>query len=1843
MASYHIDILGLAEVNLKWNRFSTYDRLSQRTSTWWENSHCSYAYNVHDVSTSKFQPGGTAILSKGLLSNKALTIRNQDPTGLGRWTSSLYQGQENKKLRIIQVYRPCKPNPNSNNGVYQQHSRYLLQKNITTCPRSQFFQDLKTFIQECLHRQEQIIVMGDFNEDITQPSISSFFTSLHMHNLLHSLFNDEYLSSQCTFNRGTSILDGIFATQGIEAIRGGYLSDTLFESDHNPVWVDISIHSVFGNSSNPLTPHHCRRLKNEDPRVVQKFNNEYNKLLHKHSLHQDLHNLTQSIHSSITSTQIKEYERIDHLRVKCLLQAERKCRRLKTGNIEFSPLLQHQRDLIRFWKMIKKRKAGHKIDTRYLSRWERKLKLTDTFHTPLNTINSNIKSAVTQYLLLKKNHSSLRDEWIEQLAAAKAEAGDTNSATELQQLRQKEKMRQAHRQIKWCLHHENMTGPITEVTEISNTQTIKHTDKCSVEQAIIKANDKKYRQTNDTPPMTTLLPLLGRYGTTKAARQILDGSFNPPIHIDNITKNLLTHFQIPQHIKKEPLINTEFTTQNYIQGWSKMRERTSSGLSTIHFGHHLACTKHYGNATFEAKMCSLPYQKGFSPQRYQTSINAMLLKKAGRTDVDSLRTIVLLEPDFNFMNKKLGRDVMFQAEKHHLIAPEQFGSRKKHSSIDQVLIKTLYYDTLRIKKQDGFLCSNDAKACYDRITHSIASLALQRVGLPPGPIISMFQSLQNMRHHIRTGYGVSTSSYGKSLQQGKPVQGSGQGNGASPSIWVLMSTPLLNMMRKENYGAHFISPLSKEKTHFVGCSFVDDTDLVYSSFNSEDSLEDLAPIMQQAINTWEGGLRATGGALVPEKSWIYPIKYVWNNKGDATLEDITSIDINFTLKNSNQELKPLQLTPPTHAKETLGVFLAPNGSNDAQIQYLQNKVLHWAEKIRTHHISPQNALLSIHSTILSTLKYPAPALSLSRNDWQKITAPLYQVGLQASGICNKLPKPLRNGTYNNLGLQIPCMFLTQGIQKLIKYISFIESQSILGKMLRICEEYTKLDLGSSGNLYTTPYHKTHFLTSHSWIKNLWKFVYEHKILLLDRSPHLTLSSDKDILIMDLFLQGNFKKRELITLNKCRKYLKILSVGDMLTGNGQYVSKAIKYGQRYSFSSSTMHWPNQEDPGAQAWSLWRRAIKKMIEIDNKVSPEYQPTKWKESPHRRYNWYYNRGLDRIFQRANDNKWNFYARTMHRGRRRRHPTFHYRGVLNSLPSNSTPASITNMSVHTISFTGTLQQLPHTTPATLHTSLSSYINALPTHNLLLSDLSQLDNLPHIINSIKNGNCALVSDGSYYQSTHKAAAAFILGNEAAHRRIIGRCHIIGPKESFSAYRSELAGIHCGLMFIHCVCSVYNIQAGRLVVACDNNGVIQRITKRNVKPQDQHFDYLSGIEGLLADLKITINFSYVDGHKDKLYSLDNLSTLESMNVSADLHAKVKADSPTTPHFAQNAEIYKEWAPIKLVQNDGSTSRIHSSLDRTIYEFITTQPSRDYWNKKMRIPQEISETINWQSLGSAFSELHPNKKKEVIKWNSGFCGTNAALFQRKQAMSAECPGCKHPLETTVHILRCPANGAKTSWDDAIDTLQKWLERKDAAPELAQAIIQGLNSWRNNTPMPRKRYSLPHLQTAIAQQNIIGWRGFIHGFISKHWEYAQSLYLQFISKRTTGKRWITSLIKKLWETIWSIWRYRNGLVHAQTNSPLHKITALLNISILKELQIGLDNLPPKYSYLFKMKMSQVLKTSLNQKKQWIITVWVARDTYTPLHISTTQRNPIITSILTAWKHRIHQYESHQNSSS
>ena len=84
--------------------------------------------------------------------------------------------------------------------------------------------------------------------------------------------------------------------------------------------------------------------------------------------------------------------------------------------------------------------------------------------------------------------------------------------------------------------------------------------------------------------------------------------------------------------------------------------------------------------------------------------------------------------------------------------------------------------------------------------------------------------LQNAKHKIRTGFGVSTKHYRRFRLP--PLQGLGQGNGIAPTGWAVISTVLINMMRTALFGLQITTCLSVTLVSFLCYAFVDDMDLV---------------------------------------------------------------------------------------------------------------------------------------------------------------------------------------------------------------------------------------------------------------------------------------------------------------------------------------------------------------------------------------------------------------------------------------------------------------------------------------------------------------------------------------------------------------------------------------------------------------------------------------------------------------------------------------------------------------------------------------------------------------------------------------------------------------------------------------------------------------------------------------------------------------------------------------------------------------------------------------------------------------------------------------------------------
>jgi len=105
----------------------------------------------------------------------------------------------------------------------------------------------------------------------------------------------------------------------------------------------------------------------------------------------------------------------------------------------------------------------------------------------------------------------------------------------------------------------------------------------------------------------------------------------------------------------------------------------------------------------------------------------------------------------------------------------------------------------------------------------VTSLAMQSKGVQEPPLVCMFMTLQNLQHTICTAFGDSDSTYGgecwvvplPGLARGNkkkgPPQGAGQGNGAAPTMWAVVSTPMLEIMQEEAFCTVFKALISDEE------------------------------------------------------------------------------------------------------------------------------------------------------------------------------------------------------------------------------------------------------------------------------------------------------------------------------------------------------------------------------------------------------------------------------------------------------------------------------------------------------------------------------------------------------------------------------------------------------------------------------------------------------------------------------------------------------------------------------------------------------------------------------------------------------------------------------------------------------------------------------------------------------------------------------------------------------------------------------------------------------------------------------------------------------------------------
>ena len=248
------------------------------------------------------------------------------------------------------------------------------------------------------------------------------------------------------------------------------------------------------------------------------------------------------------------------------------------------------------------------------------------------------------------------------------------------------------------------------------------------------------------------------------------------------------------------------TKDNFILHWKKAKEETSSAYSGLHFGHYKAGTASAYISHFHALKATLIMHHGIVLERWAQGLSVMLQKLYGCSLITKLRSILLMEADFNGANKLVFGSWMLEKARRNGLMPEEIFSKRNKMADDGTLTKVLTYDIIRQTRRPAGLASVDANNCYDRIAHTIASLVFQAFGVPLSASESMLTTIQEMKFFLRTRFGDS-SDFATSYKNSGPLQkATGHLQQDGP-----LSAYVYSMLIKEGTGRSFCMPHLKAR------------------------------------------------------------------------------------------------------------------------------------------------------------------------------------------------------------------------------------------------------------------------------------------------------------------------------------------------------------------------------------------------------------------------------------------------------------------------------------------------------------------------------------------------------------------------------------------------------------------------------------------------------------------------------------------------------------------------------------------------------------------------------------------------------------------------------------------------------------------------------------------------------------------------------------------------------------------------------------------------------------------------------------------------------------------------
>jgi hypothetical protein len=360
------DSLGFVETNMNWSKIEAGCRLHERFHGVWRR--CTFNIAHYADYPPKKEPGATAKQWGGVAqcsideASSRIHSTGVDPTGLGRWAWTRYQGKEGYGLRVLFAYR-CNEKTEHAGSVYNQQKAYFDSIGAPRNPRDAFWEDLISEITPWTESSDTIVLGMDMNDDVRDADNVKHLKALKLTEIITKKHGN---NGPNTHEFGSKPIDGLFVSDGILDSKCGYLP---FVFDHRLLWMDLDLETTFGYEPDISPRYKPRRLKYDDRRTRERYLTKLSDLLCKESDFADrLETFVSSTHQDVplTTTQLRYYDSLLREHQAAAQQAEHHCRHLFTGRQAWTPEFTRNRNHRLFWLKMLAKRHGKQVNSRFL-------------------------------------------------------------------------------------------------------------------------------------------------------------------------------------------------------------------------------------------------------------------------------------------------------------------------------------------------------------------------------------------------------------------------------------------------------------------------------------------------------------------------------------------------------------------------------------------------------------------------------------------------------------------------------------------------------------------------------------------------------------------------------------------------------------------------------------------------------------------------------------------------------------------------------------------------------------------------------------------------------------------------------------------------------------------------------------------------------------------------------------------------------------------------------------------------------------------------------------------------------------------------------------------------------------------------------------------------------------------------------------------------------------------------------------------------------------------------------------------------------------------------------------